>query len=136
MKRLLMMVFAVGFATGLTAYFADEAQAKGVVSGLGDFNSFLGHGLIQGLMAKEVCSCVFVSGQNLDDCKNDAQLPSALFGILHIDVDASRREVRVNALVFPYLNTAVAEFDWRHPHKGCRLTRSADANEPAEQPTH
>ena len=78
------------------------------------------------MVAKELCSCHFVAGLSIDECKARSNVPPGLFKILNVKT-VSDYEIIVEPSILDYLTiiavspTVSAYFDPKNPEKGCRL---------------
>lgn len=95
-------------------------------------------GVFNAIFAKELCSCQFVDGLTLDECKARDNLPSIAHSIVNLSVDPRAKTVSsaykghdVISSVTASLGlgevtaggSATAKFDDAHPEFGCVLTK-------------
>src|SRR5438093_9306691 len=95
-------------------------------------------GVFNAIFAKELCSCQFVDGLTLDECKARDNLPSVAHAIVNLDVDANAHTVKsaykghdtiaraTAALGLGEVTvggSATATWDAAHPEYGCVLTK-------------
>lgn len=55
----------------------------------------LGKGYLQSILAKEFCSCVYVSGLTMDQCKEHSNLPISGFQLWAVSTTMNRSEVKM-----------------------------------------
>jgi hypothetical protein len=94
-------------------------------------------GVFNTMFAKEYCSCQFVDGLTLDDCKAHDNVPSIAHKLVNIRVDPNAHTVTSTYLGHDTINavtetlglgdvaiggSATARFDDAHPEYGCVLT--------------
>jgi len=109
-------------------------------------------GVFNTIFAKELCSCQFVDGLTLEECKARDNLPSIAHAIVNITVDDRAHTVSsaykghdtVNQLTaslglgdLQIGGSATAKFDEAHPELGCVLTklpRDPEGSSPSSDP--
>lgn len=111
--------FIVGSLMVLSS--AEAAFAKDAFKDLGDFNYALSKGILQGMLAKELCSCRYVVGLSIEECKKRSSLPDMTFSVITLMDDPGKKQVTVYPAVPISKVPASAAFDQAHPRKGCRL---------------
>jgi hypothetical protein len=86
-------------------------------------------GLLTVIFSKELCSCHFVDGLTIDQCKATSNLPSGADKIIDLQVDEQNKTIAASynllARAISPLHTgpaAAAAFDQEHPEFGCVLT--------------
>lgn len=97
------------------------ALAKDTFKDMDDFNYVLSKGILQGMIAKELCSCRYVVGLSVDECKKRSSLPDATFSVLTVMDDPAKKRVTVYPAVPISSVPAMAIFDKKHPRKGCMM---------------
>ena len=102
-------------------FFTHAALAGDLVQKLNDMNALIGKGELQGLVAKEMCSCRYVSGLTLEQCKEKSNLPSQLFMIIGIDDYVDQKTIVATPKIVNQLRVE-ARFNSNNPRKGCRIT--------------
>jgi len=114
-KSLVLQAILVVAAAGTPAF------AKDTFKDIGDFNYVLSKGILQGMIAKELCSCRYVIGLSVEECKKRSSLPDATFSVVMLMDDPGKKQVTVYPAVPMSSVPAMAIFDRAHPRKGCRL---------------
>jgi hypothetical protein len=127
---------ALGFAA-LALSITPESRAVGGVD-LQVTKFALEKGVFNAIFAKELCSCQFVDGLSLDECKERDNLPGVAHAIVNISVDPQTKSVTsayrghdTIAQVTASLGlgevtvggSATARMDDAHPEYGCVLTK-------------
>ena len=83
-------------------------------------------GLMASMVAKEFCSCRFITGLPLSECRERSHLPKSALRLLDID-DSKSLQLNVGPSVLGHVSviavspSASAFLDPRHPEEGCRL---------------
>lgn len=95
-----------------------------IFNDLGDFEHLMSQGTLPGMMAKELCSCHFITGIAVDECLARSPLPP--MGA-HIITDIVTDEKQQSVIVTPRLSSrpTKAMVNPRTPREGCRLTYGA-----------
>lgn len=101
--------------------FAPAAPAKEMMKDLDDFNYLLSEGILQGMLAKEMCTCRFLIELPLETCQNHSSLPEMLFKMVTFREDPERKTLTVYPAVPLSSAPAMAVFNVDEPQKGCRL---------------
>jgi hypothetical protein len=82
-------------------------------------------GLLASMIAKEFCSCRYVTKISIEECEAESHIPLFAFKLFHINDTNSRVEVTPSALdylsIVGITQSAYALFDPLHPEEGCRL---------------
>lgn len=97
------------------------AQAKDTLKDMQDFEYVLSTGILQGMLAKELCTCRFVVGISMDACQEHSQFPSMAFNVVLISEDPVKKTMTVYPNVPLSTVPAMAIFDTEHPRKGCHM---------------
>ena len=100
---------------------AQSANAGDLGQKLDDMKTLLSNGALQGMVAKELCSCRYVSGLTMDQCKDKSSLLSQVFLILSVDDYQDQKVIVVTPKLVTQLH-AEARFNSADPKKGCRIT--------------
>ena len=140
---------AIAAAATILAVIGVTGSAKAVGRVELEVTAFaLQKGVFNSIFAKELCSCQFVDGLTLDECKQRDNLPSIAHAIVDITVDPDAKTVSsaykgretITALTSslgirdPLIGgPAMARFDEAHPEMGCVLT-TLPSDERALQP--
>lgn len=98
------------------------AVAKDTIKDLQNFDYVISKGILQGVIAKELCSCRYVLGLSIEQCKSRSEpFPDDVFSVVTIMDDAAKKQVTVYPAV-PLSNVpAMAIFNRESTRKGCRL---------------
>jgi hypothetical protein len=112
-------IFTFIIALGLVAA-SSNSSAKETFQQLGDFSYVLSKGILQGMLAKELCSCHYVTGLTLKACMEKSTLPEQAFSIVIIEDNLQSKTISVTPKI-PITPTARASFNLQEPRKGCRL---------------
>jgi CubicO group peptidase (beta-lactamase class C family) len=95
-------------------------NAKEAFEGLDSLNYLGEEGRLSGLIAKEMCSCHFISGLESNECIRRSPVPVAMAHLLNdIQVDEAAKSVTVR----PRFGTvpALARMNKSKPREGCRM---------------
>jgi len=87
------------------------------INGLGHMT---GNGSFSGMLAKELCSCHFISGLAIEECLNRSPIPAIAE---HLLTDTNADELRKTVTVSPRMGSdpARARFNLHSPREGCTL---------------
>jgi hypothetical protein len=105
----------------LAVFAGSEALAKETFNDIRDFKYVLGNGILQGMIAKELCSCRYVVGNPIEECKDRSSLPEMTFSVVTVMDDMVKKQVTVYPAIPLSDVPAMAIFDTESPRKGCRL---------------
>ena len=125
---------------GLSALVMLTGHAEAVSGPKLDAGKFaLEKGVFNTIFAKELCSCHFVDGLTLDECKARDNLPSIAHSLVDISVDPQAKTVSsaykgratINAFtqsiglgtLLTLGGSSTARYDDAHPEFGCVLTK-------------
>jgi len=130
--RVLKCLVPVGVVAAVLILSQGRAKAvKGVDLKVTKFA--IESGLFNVVFAKELCSCHFVDGLTIDECKERDNLPSAAHLLVRLDVDEASKSVSSEYIspvrLAAYAGVtpgggASARVDPDHPEFGCVLTRA------------
>jgi hypothetical protein len=118
MKTLLAILL---IAVSLSALAPQTARANDMSKQLGELNYVVERDELQGLLAKELCSCRYVEGLSLQECKDRMPLPAAAFMLMSANEVPEQHMIYVNASIISNMQ-AQATFNVKSPRKGCRMT--------------
>lgn len=141
-----MKKYAISAVLSLLALVALSGSAKAVGRVELEVTAFaLNKGVFNSIFAKELCSCQFVDGLTLEECKARDNLPGVAHQIVDITVDPEAKTVSstykgretINRLTSslgiqnPVIGgPATARFDEAHPEFGCVLTKLPSESAP------
>lgn len=119
MKKLIVTV--------LTAFFTQTATAGEQLKMIGDMTWVLSSGVLTGIVAKEFCSCRYVVGLSLEECRQRTPLlPAKAFDALIINEYRQERTIQVAPKIFLAVGPrAEATFNAANPRLGCVMTYGA-----------
>lgn len=83
-------------------------------------------GLLNAILAKEICSCHWIAGLAVDDCLKRGNLPSGSERMVVLEPNESQhvmtvRTSRLGRLLYGRGPDAWAMYNAYHPEKGCRM---------------
>lgn len=104
-----------------------NARSGGQLKMIDDMAWVVSSGFLTAMIAKEFCSCRYVVGLPLNECrKRTALLPDGVFDVINIDDDRIQRRVQVIPKLYLAIGPhAEATFNSAHPRKGCTITYGA-----------
>lgn len=108
-------------AWALALLFSNVAEAKDTLKDMGDFHYLVSNGILQGIFAKEMCTCHYVVGLPLDVCKEHSSLPEMAFTMIDVKENDLRKSITATPTIPISDAKAMAVYDVNHPRKGCRL---------------
>ncbi len=94
---------------------------KDAFEGIDSLNYISENGRLAGMLAKEICSCRFITGLGTNECISRTPVPTAMAHLLNnIQVDEAKKTVTVH----PRFANAPAQgsFNKRSPREGCRMS--------------
>ncbi len=106
MKKLIILIFFIPLIS----------NAKEIGDGLYAMKT----GILSSILAKEVCSCVYVSGLKKNDCIARSNLSSAALSLSKISQRKSDHSIIVAAGTGP---VTIARYNPEQPQFGCRIIR-------------
>jgi len=95
-----------------------------IFESLGEFDQTMSQGTLPGMMAKELCSCHFITGLSIDECISRSPVPTmAAHALADIATDEPRKTINITPR-FSSRSTQ-ARSNRKAPREGCSLTYGA-----------
>jgi hypothetical protein len=105
--------------------FANQLNLSKIFRNIESLHYLIENGLLQTIVAKELCSCLYITKlPKVSQCQdlNRGSLPSVIFSAITIDVDSVRSEIRVAPRFHPTGGkVATARFLTQTPQFGCQV---------------
>lgn len=103
---------------------SENAEGFSLLDHVNEFNFMMANGSLAGVLAKELCTCHFVSRISVDECLARSPIPpQAAHAFFDIKTDRQTPSISVRQHL-SFVSTE-ARFNARQPREGCRITHGA-----------